>query len=153
VSHNMVFNAGVGPFSGQVALNIGSIRAGSNMRDGRIIANHVEGCGGIGIGVTTDPPGGLIVSSNIVRSTQGTGIHIGVSNAIVSGNRIEDWGLRGLGDPGLRVSGGASVTDNRFAHASLPTAPCIATTAAADARLVLRDNVSESANPLTSRSE
>jgi hypothetical protein len=149
VSHNTVFNAGSGPFGGQIALNIGSIAPGRNMHDGRIIANHVEGCGGIGIGVTTDPPGGLIVSGNIVRATQAAGIHIGVPNAIVSGNRVEDWGLRGAGDPAIRVSGGATVADNRFAHATLSSVPCIAATAAGDARLILRDNVSEGANPLT----
>ena len=151
LSHNTVFNAGVGSFSGQIALNVGSIRPGRNMHDGRIIGNHVEGCGGIGIGVTTDPPGGLIVSGNIVRNTQGTGIHLGVPNAIVTGNRIEDWGLRGAGDPGLQVTGGATITNNRFAHATLAAPPCIVTTSAADTHLVLRDNVSEGSNPVSGR--
>ena len=152
VSHNTVFNAGSGPFSGQIAVNIGSIAAGKNMRDGRIIGNHVEGCGGIGIGVTTDPPGGLIVSGNIVRATQATGIHIGVPNAIVSGNRVEDWGLRGAGEAALHVSGRATVTDNRFGHATLSSVPCITIPPGSDPRVVLRDNVSEGANPLTGRS-
>jgi len=151
VSHNTVFNAGSGPFTGQIAVNIGSIAAGRNMRDGRIIGNHVEGCGGIGIGVTTDPPGGLIVSGNIVRATQAAGIHIGVPNAIVSGNRVEDWGLRGAGEAAIHVSGRATVADNRFGHATLSSVPCITTPAGSDPRLVLRDNVSEGANPLTGR--
>lgn len=151
VSHNTIFNAGLGPFTGQIALNVGSINAGQNMRDGRIIGNHVENCGGTGIGVTTDRPGGLIVSGNIVRGTQAHGINIGVPDAIVSGNRVEDWGLRNAGDAAIHVSGHATLADNRFAHGTLGALPCISAPAAEDRRLVLRDNITESSNPLTSR--
>jgi hypothetical protein len=151
VSHNAIFNAGAGPFTGQIALNIGSIKGGTNMRDGRISGNHVETCGGIGIGVTTDRPGGLIVSGNIVRGTQAHGIHVGVPNAIISGNRVEDWGLRNAGDAAIHVTGRATLTDNRFAHATLGSVPCISGLAVSGPQVVLRDNISESSNPLTSR--
>lgn len=150
ISHNVIFNSALGPRSDTIALNVGSIKPGTNMHDGRITGNHVESCGGIGIGVTTDPPGGLIVSGNIVRAVGGTGIHIGVPNAIVSCNRVEDWGLRRPGDPALRVLGGATICDNRFAHSTLGSLPCISA-GASDARLILRDNVSETANPLAAR--
>jgi hypothetical protein len=151
VSHNTIFNAGLGPPPG-IALNVGSITHGKNMFDGRIIGNHVECCGNIGIGVTSDPTGGLIVSGNIVRAAQGAGIRLAVPNAVVSCNRIEDWGLGGHGDAAIHLSAaGATLSDNRFAHASLPALPCINTGSAADARLILRDNVSESGNPLITR--
>jgi hypothetical protein len=152
VSHNTIFNAGLGPSEGQIALNVGSIAHGKNMRNGRIIGNHVECCGNIGIGVTSDPTGGLIVSGNIVRSVQGTGLQLGVPNAVVSCNRIEDWGLGGRGDAAIHFTGGgATLADNRFAHATLAGLPCINTGPAGDSRLILRDNVSESGNPLTTR--
>ncbi len=150
ISHNVIFNAALTPRTDTIALNVGSIQPGTNMHDGRITGNHVESCGGIGIGVTTDPPGGLIVSGNIVRAVGGTGIHIGVPNAIVSCNRIEDWGLRRPGDPALRVIGGATICDNRFAHSTLSSLPCISA-GASDPRLILRDNVSETGNPLGAR--
>ena len=119
------------------------------MHDGRIIGNHVETCGGIGIGVTTDPPGGLIVTDNIVRGTQATGIHIGVPNAIVSGNRVEDWGLRG----GRRRR---HARNRRRDHLrtiasrmpALTRAPLHQRRRQRSRRLILRDNVSETANPL-----
>lgn len=148
ISHNTIFNGGLSPYSGQIALNVGSIAPGTNMRDGRIIGNHVECCGGIGIGVETDSPGGVCVSGNIVRATQGRAININVPNAIVSGNRIEDWGLRNAGDAALQINGSASIVDNRFANASLSALPCIVTTGAT-AHLVMRDNVSESGNRLS----
>ena len=147
VSHNTIFNAGLGPDHGQIALNIGSIHAGRNMRLGRIIGNHVETCGGIGIGVTTDPTGGLVLADNIVRTTQAAGIHVGVPNAIVCGNRVEDWGLRGGSDAAIHVTGGATVANNRFAHGNSTRVPCLSTDGN-DARLIVRDNVSESGNPL-----
>jgi len=150
VSHNTIFNAGLGPASGQIALNVGSIRPGRNMHGGRIIGNHVETCGGIGIGVTTDATGGVLITDNIVRSTQAAGIHVGVPNATVCNNRVEDWGLRGGRDAAIHVSDGATVADNRFAHASSSTLACISA-GGNDAHLILRDNVSESGNPLGGR--
>jgi len=145
VSHNTIFNAGLAPFAGQIALNIGSIAHGQNMRDGRIIGNHVEHCGGTGIGITSDSPGGVCISGNIVRGTQARGIFVNVPNAIISGNRVEDWGLRNAGDPAVYVYGAASIVDNRFAHSSLTSLPCIGSADAGGA-LVLRDNVSENGN-------
>ena len=147
VSHNTIFNAGLGPYTGQIALNIGSIVQGHNMRDGRLIGNHVECCGGIGIGVGSDSPGGLYVSGNIVRATQGRGIYVNVPNAILSGNRVEDWGLRNAGDAAVHVNGAGTIVDNRFAHSSLTSLPCLAS--ASGAALVTRDNVSESGNRMS----
>jgi hypothetical protein len=146
VSHNTLFNAGLSPYSGQIALNVGSIARGSNMHDGRIIGNHVESSGGIAIGVTSDAPGGVCICENIVRACQAIGIHVGVLNVIVSGNRVEDWGLRGAGDAAIHVEGHASIVDNRFAHATLTSLPCLS---ASGGGLVTRDNVSESGNRLT----
>jgi hypothetical protein len=147
VSHNTIFNAGLSPYSGQIALNIGSITRGRNMRDGRIIGNHVESCGGIGIGVSSDPPGGVFVSGNIVRATQGTGIFINVPSALVSANRVEDWGLRGSGDAAIHVSSATSLVDNRFAHSTRTSLPCISSASGAS-HVLTRDNVSETGNPL-----
>ena len=106
ISHNVIFNAGLNPtFSGQIALNVGSIKPGTNMHDGRITGNHVESCGGRHRRHDR-PDRGPIVTGNIVRGVGSTGIHIGVPNAIVSCNRVADWGLRGAGDAGMRVTGG-----------------------------------------------
>lgn len=148
VSHNTIFNGGVGAYTGQIALNVGSIVQGHNMRDGRVIGNLVECCGGIGIGITSDSPGGVCVADNIVRATQGMGIYVNVANAIVSGNRVADWGLRNGGDAAIHASGAASVVDNRFAHATLTGLACLAL-ARTDERQLVRDNVSESGNRLT----
>lgn len=144
VSHNTIFNGGLGPYTGQIALNVGSIARGLNMRDGRIVANHVECCGGIGIGVSSDQPGGVCIANNVVRGTQAAGIHVNVANAIISANRVEDWGLRGAGDAAMHAGERASVVDNRFAHATLTSLPCIT----GDAHLLARDNISESGNRL-----
>jgi Right handed beta helix region len=148
VSHNTIFNAGLAPYNGQIALNVGSIIHGRNMGCGRIIGNHVENCGGIGIGVTSDPAGGVIISGNIVRTAQCAGILVAVSGATITANRIEDWGLLGRGDAGIRFGNGATVADNRFANAAMPSAPCLASQDSGDGNQVLRDNVSETRNPL-----
>ncbi len=149
ISHNTIFNAGLAPYDGQIALNVGSMIQGRNMGGGRIIGNHVENCGGIGIGVTSDPRGGVIVSANIVRTTQRAGIYVVVSNATISANRIEDWGLQGRGDAAIRFGNGATVADNRFTNTTMPTAPCLAPQNSDGTCQILRDNVSESRNPLT----
>lgn len=145
ISHNTVFNAGLSPFSGQIAVNVGSIAHGSNMHDGRIIGNHVETCGGIAIGVTSDLPGGVCICENIVRACQGPGIYVGVPNVIVSANRVENWGLRNAGDAAIHVEGHATIADNRFSHATLTSLPCLS---ASEDGSVARDNVSESGNGL-----
>lgn len=148
VSHNTIFNAGLAPYNGQIALNVGSIIHGRNMGCGRIIGNHVENSGGIAIGVTSDPPGGVIISANTVRVAQCTGIYVAVPNATISANRIEDWGLLGRGDAAIHFGNGATVTDNRFANAVMPSAPCLAAQSSGDTYQILRDNVSETRNPL-----
>ncbi|MGH8139417.1 MAG: hypothetical protein ACREVV_14680 [Steroidobacteraceae bacterium] len=148
VSHNVIFNAGLSPFTGQIALNVGSIIAGTNMRGGRIVGNHVEHCGGIGIGVTSDPPGGVVIAANIVRATQAAGMHISVAHATITGNRIEDWGLRDRGDPAIWFGASSTVADNRFSNAALRDAPCLVRQHRDDPQQVLRDNVSETGNPL-----
>ncbi len=148
ISHNFLMNAGLGPASGQIALNVGSIAHGTNMRCGTIIGNHVETCGGIGIGVTSDVAGGVLITNNIVRSTQGSAIHVGVANATIMGNRIENWGLRSAGDPAIHFGPGATVADNRFANEIVQSVPCIAAIARGDGARVMRDNVSETQNPL-----
>jgi hypothetical protein len=148
VSHNTLFNCGLAPYSGQIALNVGSIQRGSNMHAGRIMGNHVESCGGIGIGVTSDAAGGVIVSGNVVRATQGMGIYVAVANATICANRVEDWGLRRAGDAAISLGGAATVADNRFTHGTLNSVPCILAPSRSDARSVMRDNVSEAGNPL-----
>ncbi len=148
VSHNTIFNAGLAPYNGQIALNVGSIIHGRNMSCGRIIGNHVENCGGIGIGVTSDPVGGVIISGNMVRSTQCAAILVAVSNATITANRIEDWGLLGRGDAAIHFGNGATVADNRFANATMPAARCLAPQNPGDTNQILRDNVSETRNPL-----
>ena len=146
VSHNTIFNSGIGPrYTGTVALNVGSIIHGRNMRAGRIVGNLVECCGGIGIGITSDAVGGICIADNIVRNTQGRGIYVDAANITVSGNRVEDWGLRNLNEAAIHVLGAGTVVDNRFAHASLTRLPCLASP---DAHLLTRDNVSENGNPL-----
>jgi hypothetical protein len=149
VSHNIIMNAGLRPYEGQIALNIGSIQPGINMRGGTIIGNQVETCGGIGIGVTSDSIGGVIIANNIVRSTQAVAIHAGVANAMVVGNRIEDWGLRGSADPGIRFAVGATIADNRFSNTLTHSAPCMGPVSTGGSSRVMRDNVSESSNPLS----
>ena len=146
VSHNTIFNSAVGPYTGSIALNIGSMTQGRNMRAGRVVANLAECCGGIGIGITSDAPGGTCVADNIVRNTQGRGIHIAATNVIICGNRVEDWGLRDQGDAAISVTAAASIVDNRFSHASLTRLPCLAS---AGGPLLTRDNVSESGNRLS----
>jgi hypothetical protein len=148
VSHNAIFNCGLSPYSGQIALNVGSIKRGRNMHPGRLIGNHVESCGGLGIGVTSDAPGGVIISGNIVRATQGMALYLAVPESQVLGNRFEDWGQRRQNDAAVHVAAGASVADNRFAHSTNRSLPCIESTGGSNSRLVLRDNVSESGNPL-----
>jgi len=146
VSHNTIFNSGIGPrYTGTVALNVGSIIPGRNMRAGRIVGNLVECCGGIGIGVTSDVIGGICIADNIVRNTQGRGIYVNATNITISGNRIEDWGLRNLNEAAIHVTGAATVVDNRFSHSSLPRLPCLA---GVDSHLLTRDNVSETGNPV-----
>jgi Right handed beta helix region len=145
VSHNTVFNSALGPYTGSIALNIGSMIQGRNMRAGRVVGNLVESCGGLGIGITSDAAGGICIADNIVRNTQGRGIHVAAANVIVSGNRVEDWGLRDKGDAAISVTAAASIVDNRFAHASLTTLPCLASNGAT---ILTRDNVSESGNRL-----
>ena len=67
-----------------------------------------------------------------------------MANAIICANRVEDWGLRGAGDAAIHAGERASVVDNRFAHATLTSLPCLAS----DAHLLARDNISESGNRL-----
>jgi hypothetical protein len=149
ISHNIIMNAGLHPFSGQIALNVGSIAHGTNMRGGTIIGNQVETCGGTGIGVTSDAIGGVIIANNIVRSTQAVAIHAGVANAQIMGNRIEDWGLRGAGDAAVRFGPGATLADNRFNNSITRSAACLAPAQPGDSYRIMRDNVSETSNPLT----
>lgn len=150
VSHNVIFNAGLSPFSGQIALNVGSIIHGRNMRGGIVSGNHVETCGGIGIGVTSDQPGGVVVSGNIVRSTQSSGIHVSVPRATIVGNRVEDWALRSGGEPAIHFAADSTIADNRFANAVSGSAPCLGTGQSATGGGVVRDNISETDNPYAS---
>lgn len=148
VSHNTLRNAGLDHFEGQIALNVGSQIRGFNMKAGRVIANVVEHCGGAAIGVTADPAGRVVVANNTVRDVQGSAIIVNVDNAIISGNVIEDWGLRGAGDPAVVFSRGATITGNRFAGAQQPTSPCLAGSFVRPYVYVIRDNASEADNPL-----
>lgn len=150
VSHNVIFNGGLSPYSGQIALNVGSIVHGRNMRAGTVTGNHVEMCGGIGIGVTSDPPGGVVISGNVVRSTHSSGILVAVPRATIVGNRVEDWALSGAREPAIRFMADSTVADNRFANAVSGSAPCLGTARSATRGTVLRDNVSETDNPHSS---
>lgn len=150
VSHNVIFNAGLSPYSGQIALNVGSIIHGRNMRAGTVSGNHVEMCGGIGIGVTSDPPGGVLISGNVVRSTHSIGILVAVPRATILGNRVEDWALSGGREPAIRFMSDSTVADNRFANAVSANPPCLGTLRSGTRGSVLRDNVSETDNPYSS---
>jgi hypothetical protein len=150
VSHNVVFNGGLSPFSGQIALNVGSIIHGRNMRGGIIAGNHVEMCGGVGIGVSSDPPGGVLISGNVVRSTHGSGIYVAVPRATVVGNRVEDWALSGGQMPAIHFLADSTIADNRFANTASNTAPCLGAVGRGPGRGVVRDNVSETDNPYAS---
>jgi len=147
VSHNVIFNGGLSPFSGQIALNVGSIHPGRNMRGGTVTGNHVEMCGGVGIGVTSDPPGGVVISGNVVRSTRSIGIYVIVPRATVVGNRVEDWALSGAQEPAIHFVADSTIADNRFANGVSDKVPCLGTVRQAAGSGILRDNVSETGNP------
>ena len=147
VSHNVIYNGGLSPYSGQIALNVGSIIPGRNMRAGTISGNHVEMCGGVGIGVSSDPPGGVVISGNVVRSTHSSGIYVAVPHATIVGNRVEDWALSGGREAAIQFMADSTIADNRFANAFSNHSPCLGMVRQGAGGGVLRDNVSETDNP------
>ena len=145
---NVVRNAGLtGAYTGAIALNVGSIARGTNMSAGVIAHNIVENSGGVGIGVTSDAPGGVIISGNQVLHTAGAGIYADVRDAIIQGNRVVDWGLRNAGDVGIHFGAGATVTGNRLSHSTLTNLNCLRSVLAPGGRYHIEGNVSESGNP------
>jgi len=135
-------------YDGGIALNIGSIRRGVNMTGGIVAENIVENSGGIGIGVTSDDPARVIIVGNQVMVTQGCGIHANVRDVVITANHVSDWGLRRAADVGIIFGGGATVIGNRLSHSTLSNLACLHDGFQPAGRYVVRDNVSESGNPL-----
>ncbi|HYN46443.1 MAG TPA: right-handed parallel beta-helix repeat-containing protein [Allosphingosinicella sp.] len=145
---NTMRNAGLSSYSGQIALNVGSAVNGTNLAYGIIANNIVENSGGAGIGVSSDTIGKVVITGNQVLKTQSIGIYAPIRNVVISQNMITDWGLRNSAEAGIYYGDGATVTDNRFSHATLTSLPCLRNNLTSGYRYSFSGNAVETANPL-----
>jgi hypothetical protein len=150
VSGNTVTNPGLDAhYSGSIAINVGATIDGNFSGYGIVANNIVENGGGIGIGITASSKlGRNVVTGNVLRSLQGSAIHSSCHDTIIADNQIADWGLRDAGDPAIHHDAGATITGNRFYHATLTSLPCIRNNLAPGARYVVQHNACADGNPL-----
>jgi hypothetical protein len=150
VNGNIITNAGLeGRYTGAIAINIGAATDGNFCGYGIVSNNIVENGGGIGIGITASSMVGRnVVTGNALKSLQGTAIHSGCHNTIITDNQIADWGLRDAGDPAIHHDAGATIIGNRFYHATLKGLPCIRNSLVAGSRYVVCHNAPQDGNPL-----
>lgn len=145
VSNNECYNSGAGgTYSGQVALNISNQTDGTITTHGIVSCNLVKNSIGTAIAVSSSTTlGRHTIQGNQVKTCGAYAITVTCANSIISGNQIADWGLKDAGAdnfPAINHTKGATITDNRFYHASLAL-PCMSGTFTATYVYAIKNNV------------
>lgn len=134
-------------YSGQIALNCAfDSRTQAALT---ISGNVVEGCDGVGIGVSYAGSGIIepSITGNVIRNAQASGIFLGNVRPTITGNTISDWGLRNSSDPAIyHGDAGGVIVGNSFRHATLSTLPCIRDLFGTGYNWEIDGNVSHSGN-------
>lgn len=152
VTGNIIRNAGLEAYVGQIALNLSNAAFVEEIF-GVVADNLVEDCGGIAIAVddgnagTTDS--GVSVTGNIVNGCQGIGIYLPIGKASAHNNKIFNWNQRAAaGDSGAAIYyfGGLNATGNEFKN-STNTYPCFRNNFVSGQIYWLSGNFSPTGNP------
>jgi hypothetical protein len=92
--------------------------------------------------------GRFMVCNNYIRRTQGYAIAMTQTEAVISGNIIEDWDLANGSLQAINYGYGATVTGNVFIHNTVNTKVCLITNFFTGFTFAFRDNRSPTGNPL-----
>lgn len=150
IEGNQVYNASIAAaYSGQVAINVSNVVAGTNTFGGSVSGNIVENCSGIGIGVLDDILGLVVIANNVVRNCVASGIATtNPRNVIFANNIVENWANAGGAYFAIQhTNGAANITGNRFVNSDA-TRTCLSVTTVSGQKMVVRDNVAVSGNPM-----